>query len=42
MYPSNVSRRSPDLRARLIASFIGRVSFVNNGLRELKETPSRN
>ncbi|KRY25020.1 hypothetical protein T01_15211 [Trichinella spiralis] len=41
MYHSNVSGRS-DLRALLIASFIGRVSFVNNGWRELKETPSSN
>ncbi|KRY04604.1 hypothetical protein T12_8583, partial [Trichinella patagoniensis] len=31
MYHSNVSGRSTDLRALLIASFIGRVSFVNNG-----------
>ncbi|KRX77386.1 hypothetical protein T06_9983 [Trichinella sp. T6] len=42
MYHSNVSGRSTDLRALLIASFIGRVSFVNNGWRELKETPSSN
>ncbi|KRY07949.1 hypothetical protein T12_2670 [Trichinella patagoniensis] len=42
MYPSNVSGRNSDLRALLIASFIGRISFVNNGWRELKETPSSN
>ncbi|KRX19879.1 hypothetical protein T07_7528 [Trichinella nelsoni] len=34
--------RSSDLRALLIAGFIRRVSFVNNGWRELKETPSSN
>ncbi|KRY25730.1 hypothetical protein T01_13522 [Trichinella spiralis] len=38
MYHSNVSGRSSDQRALLIASFIRRVSFVNNGWRELKET----
>ncbi|KRX31939.1 hypothetical protein T05_4384 [Trichinella murrelli] len=42
MYHSNVSGRSTDLRALLIASFIGRVSFGNYGWRELKETPSSN
>ncbi|KRZ92656.1 hypothetical protein T08_13660 [Trichinella sp. T8] len=41
MYHSKVSGRS-DLRALLIAGFIRRVSFVNNGWRELKETPSSN
>ncbi|KRX54797.1 hypothetical protein T06_14090 [Trichinella sp. T6] len=40
MYHSNVSGRSSELRALLIASFIRRISFVNNGWRELKETPS--
>ncbi|KRX12226.1 hypothetical protein T07_389 [Trichinella nelsoni] len=40
MYHSDVSSRSSDLRALLIAGFIRRVSFVNNGWRELKETPS--
>ncbi|KRX26171.1 hypothetical protein T07_7705 [Trichinella nelsoni] len=42
MYHSYVSGRSSDLRALLIAGFIRRVSFVNNGWRELKETPSIN
>ncbi|KRY15186.1 hypothetical protein T12_9876, partial [Trichinella patagoniensis] len=42
MYHSNVSGRSSDLRALLIAGFIRRVLFVNNGWRELKETPSSN
>ncbi|KRX11993.1 hypothetical protein T07_7169, partial [Trichinella nelsoni] len=42
MYQSDVSGRSSDLRALLIAGFIRRVSFVNNGWRELKETPSSN
>ncbi|KRZ65245.1 hypothetical protein T08_14210 [Trichinella sp. T8] len=42
MYHSKVSGRSSDLRALLIAGFIRRVSFVNNGWRELKETPSSN
>ncbi|KRZ95170.1 hypothetical protein T08_9192 [Trichinella sp. T8] len=42
MYHSNVSGRSSELRAVLIAGFIRRVLFVNNGLRELKETPSSN
>ncbi|KRY24949.1 hypothetical protein T03_9668, partial [Trichinella britovi] len=37
MHHSNVSGRSTDLRALLIA-----ISFVNNGWRELKETPSSN
>ncbi|KRY45886.1 hypothetical protein T03_17935 [Trichinella britovi] len=41
MYHSKVSGRS-DLRALLIAGFIRRVLFVNNGWRELKETPSSN
>ncbi|KRZ91367.1 hypothetical protein T08_12420 [Trichinella sp. T8] len=37
----NVSGRfSSDLRALLIADFIRRVSFVNNGRREQKETLS--
>ncbi|KRZ65082.1 hypothetical protein T08_10307 [Trichinella sp. T8] len=40
MYHSNVSGRSSELRALLIAGFIRRISFVNNGWRELKETPS--
>ncbi|KRY28242.1 hypothetical protein T01_12658 [Trichinella spiralis] len=41
MHHRNVSDRfSSDPRAFLIASFIGRVSFVNNGRRELKETRS--
>ncbi|KRX30861.1 hypothetical protein T05_8811, partial [Trichinella murrelli] len=40
MYHSNVSGRSSELRALLIAGFISRISFVNNGWRELKETPS--
>ncbi|KRY33747.1 hypothetical protein T01_2220, partial [Trichinella spiralis] len=35
-------RFSSDLRALLITDFIRRVSFVNNGWRELKETPSSN
>ncbi|KRY24588.1 hypothetical protein T01_8048, partial [Trichinella spiralis] len=39
MYHNNVSGRSSDLRALLIAGFIRRLSFVNNGWRELKETP---
>ncbi|KRY47283.1 hypothetical protein T03_10781 [Trichinella britovi] len=39
MHRRNVSGRfSSDLRALLIADFIRRVSFVNNGRRELKET----
>ncbi|KRX29842.1 hypothetical protein T05_3237, partial [Trichinella murrelli] len=42
MYHSNVSGRSSELRALLIAGFIRRISFVNNGWRELKETPSSN
>ncbi|KRX59345.1 hypothetical protein T06_5958, partial [Trichinella sp. T6] len=42
MYHSNVSGRSSDLRALLIAGFIRRVLFANNGRRELKETPSSN
>ncbi|KRX52688.1 hypothetical protein T06_16186 [Trichinella sp. T6] len=42
MYHSNVSGRSIDVRALLIASFIGRVSFGNYGWRELKQTPSSN
>ncbi|KRY24906.1 hypothetical protein T01_5863 [Trichinella spiralis] len=43
MYHRSVSgRSSSDLRALLIANFIRRVSFVNNGWRELKETPSSN
>ncbi|KRY44039.1 hypothetical protein T03_4102 [Trichinella britovi] len=42
MYHSNVSGRSSELRALLIAGFISRISFVNNGWRELKETPSSN
>ncbi|KRY07761.1 hypothetical protein T12_392 [Trichinella patagoniensis] len=43
MYNSNMSgRSSSDLRAVLIAGFIRRVLFVNNGWRELKETPSSN
>ncbi|KRX32131.1 hypothetical protein T06_3690 [Trichinella sp. T6] len=40
IYHSNVSGSSSELRALLIASFIRRISFVNNGWRELKETPS--
>ncbi|KRY25741.1 hypothetical protein T01_15260 [Trichinella spiralis] len=41
MYHRNVSGRfSSDLRALFIADFIRRVSFVNNGRRELKETLS--
>ncbi|KRY24664.1 hypothetical protein T01_14942 [Trichinella spiralis] len=40
MYHNNVSGRSSDLRALLIAGFIRRVAFVNNGWRERKETPS--
>ncbi|KRX32417.1 hypothetical protein T03_11756, partial [Trichinella britovi] len=41
MHRRNVSGRfSSDLRALLIADFIRRVSFVNNGRRELKETLS--
>ncbi|KRY25993.1 hypothetical protein T01_5337, partial [Trichinella spiralis] len=41
MHHRNVRDRfSSDLRALLIASFIGRVSFVNNGRREQKETRS--
>ncbi|KRY04226.1 hypothetical protein T01_7367, partial [Trichinella spiralis] len=39
MYHNNVSGRSSGLRALLIAAFIRRLSFVNNGWRELKETP---
>ncbi|KRX29983.1 hypothetical protein T05_7375 [Trichinella murrelli] len=31
MYHSNVSGRSSELRALLIAGFIRRISFVNNG-----------
>ncbi|KRX48196.1 hypothetical protein T05_474 [Trichinella murrelli] len=43
MYHKNVSgRSSSDLRTLLLADFIRRVSFVNNGRRELKETPSSN
>ncbi|KRY24874.1 hypothetical protein T01_13313, partial [Trichinella spiralis] len=42
MYHNNVSGRSSDQRAVLISGFIRRVSFVNNGWRELKETPSSN
>ncbi|KRY04157.1 hypothetical protein T12_10829, partial [Trichinella patagoniensis] len=42
MYHSKVSGRSSDLRALLIAGFIRRVPLVNNGWRELKETPSSN
>ncbi|KRX28581.1 hypothetical protein T03_15468 [Trichinella britovi] len=42
MYHSNVSGRSSELRALLIASFIRRISFVNNGWCELKETPLSN
>ncbi|KRY26516.1 hypothetical protein T01_2351, partial [Trichinella spiralis] len=43
MHRRNVSGRfSSDLRALLIADFIRRVSFVNNGRRELKETLSSN
>ncbi|KRY45172.1 hypothetical protein T03_2327 [Trichinella britovi] len=38
MYHSNVSGRSTDLRALLIASFIGRVSPSNHVRRERKET----
>ncbi|KRZ83823.1 hypothetical protein T08_11246 [Trichinella sp. T8] len=38
MYHSNVSGRSSDLRALLIAGFIRRVLFANNGRRERKET----
>ncbi|KRY05790.1 hypothetical protein T12_12537 [Trichinella patagoniensis] len=41
MHRRNVSGRfSSDLRALLIADFIRRVSFVNNGRREQKETLS--
>ncbi|KRZ59684.1 hypothetical protein T02_6982 [Trichinella nativa] len=41
MHRRNVSGRfSCDLRALLIADFIRRVSFVNNGRREQKETLS--
>ncbi|KRZ85176.1 hypothetical protein T08_8528 [Trichinella sp. T8] len=43
MYHKNVSgRSSSDLRTLLLADFIRRVSFGNNGRRELKETPSSN
>ncbi|KRX18807.1 hypothetical protein T07_3715 [Trichinella nelsoni] len=43
MYHRNViGRFSSDLQALLIAYFIRRVSFVNNGWRELKETPWSN
>ncbi|KRX20420.1 hypothetical protein T07_4701 [Trichinella nelsoni] len=43
MYHRNVNgRSSSDIRALLITSFIGRVSFVNNVWRELKETRSSN
>ncbi|KRX24584.1 hypothetical protein T07_9134 [Trichinella nelsoni] len=43
MHRRNVSGRfSSDLQALLIAYFIRRVSFVNNGWRELKETPWSN
>ncbi|KRZ66001.1 hypothetical protein T08_4130 [Trichinella sp. T8] len=43
MHRRNVSGRfSSDLRALLIADIIRRVSFVNDGWRELKETPSSN
>ncbi|KRY25222.1 hypothetical protein T01_6189 [Trichinella spiralis] len=42
MYHSNLSNRSSDIRDLLIAGFIKRVSFVNNGWREQKETPSSN
>ncbi|KRY02969.1 hypothetical protein T01_16322, partial [Trichinella spiralis] len=42
LYHSNLSGRSSDLRALLIADFIRRVSYVNNGRRELKETRSSN
>ncbi|KRY25566.1 hypothetical protein T01_14798 [Trichinella spiralis] len=38
----NLSNRSSDIRDLLIAGFIKRVSFVNNGWREQKETPSSN